>query len=253
MFTLLAFNEDQNTANAYDNIAGAADQTTRVVNDVVYVPDKFNKILWVCARGRDVIKAKLESPSLRKMGVLDINPTENLDYAEYVIQPHARYTGASPLPLTTGEGLEAFTWSGRASDYYVAVGVCLGEGPVTPVTGEIWTIRATCASTTPVIKKWVNVEMTFDETLPVGRYQIVGAEVWLNRGLLFRFVPIGTLNRPGGLACWGHQQRAPDWQRWGAMGVWCEFHSSTPPSVDFLCEDTTDTTVSVHLDVIKIA
>lgn len=253
MFTLVGFNENAETAAVYNNIAGIADQVVHVEGDIVYVPEKFNKILMVCAVGLDCGKAKLESPSIRKMGVLDINPHGNYDLITMGHFPCARWTPQSPISLVTGEGLEGKTYVGTDITHFQAIGVLLGDAPATPVTGEIWTVRATCASTTPEESKWVNVEMTFDETLPVGRYQVVGCEVWMQSGLLFRLVPIGAMNRPGGLICCGNQQRAPDQQRWGYLGVWCEFHSSTPPSIDIVASNEVASTISVHLDLIKVA
>jgi len=253
MFTLLGFNEASASAGAYANLKGAQDQTTRVVDDVVYVPANFTKLLWVGANGTDIVRAKLESPSLRRMGVLMIEPKTNRDYVEFAYYPVARYTPNNPITLVAGEGLEAFVYCGRAHTEQMAIVVCLGDAIPSPVTGEIWTVRATYASLTPEEGKWINGELTFDETLPVGKYQIVGASIWHGSGLAFRFSPVGAMNRPGGLTGGGVGAIEPWWQRLGHMGVWCEFHSSTPPSVDVLASNTTASSGSMEIDLIKVA
>lgn len=253
MFTLIGFNEASAAAGAYANLKGAADQTIHVVGDVIYVPEKFTRILWVAANGTDIVRAKLESPSIRRMGVLMIEPKTNRDYVEFAYYPVARFTPNSGIILDAGEGLEAFVYCGRAHTNEMAIGVCLGDGPVVPVTGEIWTCRATYASLTPIEGEWVNMSLTWDETLPVGRYQIVGASIWHQSGLLFRMIFVGQANRPGGLTGGGVGAIEPDWQRLGNMGVWGEFHTSNPPQVELLASDETASTGSMEIDLIKVS
>lgn len=255
MFTVIGFNENAETAATYVNIAGAKDQSAHVEDDVIYVPEKFTKVLWVSALGYDLSRAKLESPSIRRMGVLDINPSSNLEttYSNNLPQLNARYTGDCPISLVTAEGLEAKVRTNVDTTYLNTVGVCLGDAPVTPVKGEIWTVRATIDSLTMVKSEWANSEFVWDETLPVGRYQIVGAEVWAGYGSIFRFVPVGGMNRPGALTSGWSGQWTPIWQRFGNMGVWCEFHSTTPPSLEVLSMQAVATSVSIHVDLIKLA
>lgn len=253
MWTLFAFNEASAAAGAYANLKGVADDMTRVVGDRVYVPENLTRLLWVACNSTDAVRAKLESPSIRRVGVLMIEPKTNRDYVEFAYYPVARYTPESPIILDAGEGIEAFVYCGRAHSDVMAIGICLGDGVVTPVTGEIWTIRATYASLTPITGEWVTKPLTFDETLPVGRYQVVGASIWHQSGLMFRFVPVGGGNRPGGLTGGGVGAIEPDWQRLGKMGVWFEFHSSTPPSVELIASDTSASAGSMEIDVIKVA
>lgn len=251
MFTLVGFNEASASAGAWANVAGAKDDTTRVIGDVIYVPDKFNKLLWCAGNGVDIVRAKLESPSIRRMGVLMIEPKTNRDYVEFAYYPVARYTPNNMIALAVGEGLEAFVYCGRTHTTPMAILVCLADSPISPVSGEIWTVRATYTSLTPITGEWVSGSLTFDETLPVGNYQLVGASLWHQGGLAFRMVPIGQLNRPGGLTGGGVGAIEPDWQRLGRMGVWCEFHSTTPPKFELLADGTTASTGSMELDLIK--
>lgn len=252
MWTLIGFNENASAASAYVNLHAAYDQTVHVVDDVLYVPDPFINLVACCAVGKDIVRAKLESPSLRRIGVMMIEPKSNYDYAAFRQYPVVRDSRESPIALHAGEGLEGFVYTGRAPDEFAAIGVYLSDGPITPVRGEIYTVRATFASLTPEEYKWINGELTFEETLPVGRYQVVGASCWHYKGLLFRLVPVGAPNRPGGICGIEEGNIEPAIQRMGEMGVWCEFHSLNPPSLDILAESVTASTGSVELDLIPM-
>lgn len=256
MFTLIAFNEAVDAAGVFYNIKGAADQHVHVEGDVIYVPDFATKVLSASAQIYDGTRAYLLSPSLRKMGVFPISPSNNIQTLWDANHPVKRdmYRGDSPISLIAGEGLEAFAKTNVDTTKFVSISVLLGDAPVSPVKGEIWTVRTTTALITTEESKWKNGEITFDETLPVGRYQVVGAQCWAVYGTLFRLVPVGARNRPGGLCTGGHGQWGPLHQRAGRMGVWCEFHSTTPPSLDLLGRETRDPEdVSLYLDLIKIA
>lgn len=251
MFTVIGWNEDVVAVNTYEPIAGAKDQHVKVVDDVVYCPP-LNKLVFAAARGR-IYRGRLESPSLRRLAYNHINPSENTGLAaDYKFSPLIMYQGESPLPLIEGEGLEAKAYANDIEATYTTIIAGFADGPLAPVRGEIWTIRAT-ASITAVKSSWENGELTFEPTLPVGKYQIVGALMSSTDVLAFRFVPIGSMYRPGGVACTEYQMGGPPMFRKGGIGVWCEFDSLTPPSVDILAETIGVKTCVIFLDIIKIA
>jgi hypothetical protein len=125
--------------------------------------------------------------------------------------------------------------NGTAADDVFCM-VSLSDGPVLPVTGDIFTLGFT-AAITPVIGAWANGPVTFEQTLPVGRYQIVGCDLFDDAASflkMFRLVPIGSPNRPGGATRTSRlTSNEPTLsQRMGRMGVWCEFDHLTPPTVE---------------------
>lgn len=251
MFTLIGYNEAVDEVNVFKNLKGAGDQHVRVVDDKVYIPD-FNKLIFSFARGINLARGRLESPSLRRLSYLYINPIDNEAVTATHPSPVAMYQGESPLPLTINEGLEAKAMSQGVVATFYTIGVALADAPVRPVAGEIWTVRAT-ATITAEVSMWKNGEIEFDETLPVGRYQVVGAECWGEVGHAFRLVPVGSMYRPGGLCLSNLQVADPPWMRKGGLGVWCEFNTLTPPSLDVLCSTAGAYQFVVHLDLIKIA
>lgn len=251
MFTVIGWNEDLAAVDAYQNVLGAKDQHVKVVDDRIYVPP-LNKLVFAAARG-ELFRARLKAPSLRRLAYVHINPTENVTVTgDWGGPPLVMFQGNSPLPLVVGEGLEAEIYDFGAGAGVMSVIVGLADAPLTPVHGEIWTIRAT-ATPTVVIDSWANAEITFEQTLPVGRYQIVGALCSGTDINAFRFSPIGAMYRPGGVALRSTQLTGPPEFRKGGIGVWCEFDSLTPPSIDVIGETAGDQGVVIFMDLIKIA
>jgi len=250
--TTIAYQEAGKAAAGEDNIAGVPDQHVRVDGDVIYM-SAINQIIGVYAGGSTLITgARLESPSLRRLANYEISPVEAqiepFGDDAFIMHP------LSPLPLEENEGLEALVRvSADASADLGFVAVFLSDGPVMSIEGEIFHVRATATVASVGAQLWENSEITFDETLPVGRYQLVGAEVIMADGMAFRFVPIGEAYRPGGMCITAHGSKSNELQRNGGLGIWCEFDQITPPSIEIISSETaTATAVVMILDLIKI-
>ena len=160
------------------------------------------------------------------------------------------WIGNNPITLDEDEALNAFVAENLMGAEQEYVLVWLGDGPVQPVGGEIFTVRVT-NTTTLVADAWTNGAITFDQTLPVGDYQIVGAR-FSSAGLIaFRFVFVGGNNRPGGLGVDAAGDLNAKGQRHGGWGVWGDFRHNRPPTADFL-SISADTSQTGELDLIKV-
>jgi len=252
MFTLIAYSEVCPTDEAaYSAVDAIDDQHVKIEDDVVYIGD-LNQILgYAVASGEIISAAYLSSPSLRRLALLDILPIRQSD--DFASPGAVNWQLESPTLLETNEGLEAFVYTNVAvPTKNTVIGVWLCDGPITPVSGEIFHINAT-ATIVQLDSAWVNTEIDFRQTLPVGRYQVVGAYCWMADLMLFRFVPIGESHRPGGVGGIALGSELPDVQRDGGLGVWFEFDQITPPSVDILANvGATGTDVQMILDLIKV-
>lgn len=251
MHTLIAYQEAKPADTTPVAITAVPDQHMRIDDAIIYMAD-INQIIAVYVGGHTtLIEAYLASPSLRRLANYAIIPialvTPPAGDDSFVMHPE------SPLGLEKNEGLEAIiTASATVTTVVTTVGVWLADGPVMPIAGEIFHVRAT-ATIAAAVDTWANAEMTFDDTLPVGRYQIVGAHCFIADGVLFRFVPIGEANRPGGLCANTLNLKSHDLQRNGGLGVWCEFDQITPPSVEVLVDEgASSNDVVLHVDLIKI-
>ncbi len=252
VFSLVAFQESEDEAGAYANKAAVPDEIATTSGDFIYVPADVSQLLGAYAACGGTIEgaAYLKSPSLRALAYYDIQPSQE------GIQPSGsesvRIHPELPIPLTVNEGLEAMVKSNPGSTEVHSVVVFLGSGPTAPVGGVIHPVKFTTAIT-ETVGAWKNGAITFSQTLPVGRYQIVGSAMWGTSGVAFRYVLKGFGHRPG-FICHGTEGNAGDpHQRYGAMGVWGEFDSSTPPTVDWLAMATSGSAQTGIMDLIKIA
>jgi len=250
MWTLAAFSESIDPAGSLANITAVTDDHLTTSGDYIYVGALNNLIgFYVVADGTAAVNAQLQSPSLRDVVLLDISGvmvgTDAVDNGIVHLFPE------SPIALETGEGLEALINSNPSAAAQQSVVVFLSDGAVTPVTGEIHTIRGT-ATITGSAGSWVSGAITWGQTLPVGRYQVVGARVETSSAVAARFIPIGAANRPGLPTVADDDDHLNPVFRRGGLGVWFEFDSNTPPMLELLT-GSSSSAQTVYLDIIKVA
>lgn len=246
-FTLVAFLETQAALTSLGNIAGLADPHVRVSGDDIYVPRELPNLGGALFIGDNITQAQLSSPSLRRLANIDVEPYDDL--AEPGSPPNLYDIFSSPRPLDPTEQLNAKVIN-SASEYSTCL-VWFVSGPMAPVTGPIFTVRCT-NSTALTAYAWTNKPLTFSQTLPMGRYQVVGMRARSDGLLAARLVMTGYSWRPG---CIGHDavvDQDNDVFRGGRLGVWGEFEHDTPPTVDFLSVSA-DSSQEVYLDLIKVA
>lgn len=252
-FTTVAFFEIQTLAAAYLPIAAVADQHVRVVGDDIQVPS----LSMVAAIAGGVSSTtllnqmRLSSPSLRERGLYQLSP---LQVAATNVLPGTPHRVVdlrdNPLKLVVGEQLNAEA-IGTVTTQEMWAMLCLSDGPIAPIKGDIFTVRATGAATALTIGAWGNRALTFDEDLPRGRYQIVGMRAESAGLIAARAVMVGGGWRPGVLGCAVVEELQSEMFRRGNMGVFGEFEDIEPPTIDFLSLSA-DTLLYVYLDLIQV-
>lgn len=250
-FHIVASQESIDPALAFVPITGVADQTITVTGDILYVPEQAANLIGAVAllEGTTEGMAYLESPSLRANALYDIYPTydviEPVDSQNVVIHPE------DPIPLSPGEGVIAYINSNPAAAAVQTVGVILSDGPITPVHGQMLHVRFV-VGITETLGVWTNGQITLRQTLPVGRYQVVGAVLEATSGALFRMNFIGQYHRPGFVTHDTEAEYCHPKQRNGGLGIWGEFHTNVLPSIDLLASITAGTDQSGILDLIRV-
>lgn len=250
-FTLVGWQESIDQDGVLTNIAAILDQHVSVSGDRIYVPPLNKLVAEYACQGDNLYHIQLQSPSLRRVALLDLpvclealNPANHNGFV-----PHFD----SPLELAVNEGVEAL--ANRTADGAVVGTVLawLADGELTPVKGEIFTVRVT-ASIISILGSWVNGALTFSQTLPVGRYAIVGANFLEDGGdlIAFRFVVPGYEWRPGGLAVSAFGANPIREQLYGGMGVWCEFDSVNPPTLDVIAGAAAAQTIVGYVQLMKV-
>ena len=226
------------------------DPHVRVVGKQIIVPAWAPNLMGFYAWGLHLIQAQLLSPSLRALALLDICPLDKADLPTSIPPFHDLFEG--PLAL---EVSEALTFNG-AEDNAAAAGdmACfawLGDA-ITPIpAGKIFTVRSTQTIDVLDIDKWENRAFTLDQTLPAGRYAVVGARAQSDGLRAFRFVVVGESHRPGAIGFAADGNIAPPRFRNGKAGVWFEFEHNAPPTID-LMSGVADTSLKLWVDLIQV-
>lgn len=253
MFHTVAFSQAGVTAAFTGLVTPVADPTVFINGNNLLVPDKINQ-LWAAApfatAGVGSTKTQLQSPSLREVFFPTVNPFQvsaNLDNNVHIFELFD-----DPIPLVTNEGLNLLiTDAAGASALMTGSVVWLADGPRTPVAkSKIFTMRAT-SSVTLTANTWQNGPLTFDQTLPVGNYDIVGMRAQGTGLLAARLVFIGATAavRPGCPGSANNTNEDVIEFRMGRLGTWGTFYSLTPPSID--CLGVTGTSQILHLDLVQ--
>jgi len=250
-FNVVAFQESIDPGGAYVNITAVADPVTTTTGDIIYVPPATPYLFGAQAflDATTAITAYLQSPSLRRVANYDIAPVVGALYPSasdiVALRP------SSPIKLDENEGLEALINSNPSSAAVQSVVALLSDGAITSVDGEIFSVYFTTAIT-ETVGAWTNGEITFAQTLPIGDYQLVGAAMFGTSGVAFRFNGVGKAERPGFLCNNAMTDRQHPLQRKGGLGVWLEFNSMTPPSIDWLAHATSGTSQTGIMDLIRL-
>jgi len=245
--TLVAFDENYTAAATLDAMTAVADPHVRVAGDDIWIPDPLPYLGGYIAIGATLTAARIESPTLRTLTPIDVAP---LDLAAEPSTP-AAYVDLKGNPKLIGAG-EALNFKATVS----AAARCLGlavlcDGPIAPVAGEIFTIKATAAATL-VANAWTNAAITFAQSLPKGTYQVVGMRAQSAGLIAARLVFPGYAWRPGCIGSDAYSDLVHEAFRGGRLGAWGSFEHDIPPTVDFL-SISADTSQEVWLDLIKTA
>jgi len=190
------------------------------------------------------LRAQIQAPSLRSILNFDISPIVNgLVFGSL---PRLNRLWTTPLQLQALEPLNVFIQNG--ANVMNRAFLWLADKAMTPVTGKVFTVRATAAASL-VTATWVNSTLTFGQTLPAGHYQVVGMRVWGANAVAARLFFVGGSWRPG-VPCLNAEDNN-EWSdfRFGNIGIFGEFDNTTPPSIDVM--GVTDSAQTVFLDLIK--
>lgn len=248
-FTLLGYFQNVDTGGVLTYINPISDPHVRVEGKNIIVPRGLNYLAGVLAFSPNIVRARLESPSLRQRVLYDIAGLDTNLFPEEHTSLNTLFD--NPIELMEDEGLRLLAAETATGAEDVAGLVWLSDGALAPVGGDIWTVRATTDIYTQV-NAWTNVAITFDQTLPVGRYQVVGCYAFATQLCAIRFVFVGYPWRPGVIGRTTISQTLPGYFRRGGLGVWGEFDHTQPPTLDVFSK-AQPYSVELYIDLVKVA
>lgn len=250
MFHTAAWYESIDPGGVLTPIAAVVDQSVFTSGDVTRVPTQMPNIVGQAALVDPLLAAgaQIQSPSLRAMVNIDIEPV--VAGLVFGSPPEVLFHPLSPIAVTADEPVTFAVNSNpaAAADHYGLA--WFGDGPQVPVPGNIFSVAATSALTLAA-GVWVNGTLLFSQTLPLGRYTVVGMRARGTNLVAARLVFVGGAFRPGVPAVNALADLDPSVFRYGRHGAFGIFHSNTPPTVDAL--GITDTAQSYIFDLLQVA
>lgn len=247
VFTLVAFYETTGAAVALGEIDPCDDDHITVGKDLIVVPS-LNNVLAAMAFGLTMARAQLASPSIRKLGYHEL---PKVSLAANPIPGTDRFNDFSeaPIPLIHGESLKMRVTN--AAGDLVQGFVWLSDGSVLRVKEPSRTILYTGTTVTPA-GAWTAVPLTATQTLPAGRYAIIGMEViTATVQHAARLILIGHPWRPGVPTNLIATADLNDRFRNGNMGVFGEFEFDQPPQLQIMGTGASGA-VLLYLDIVQI-
>jgi hypothetical protein len=196
-------------------------------------------VQWVCGVGLTMTRLRISTPRVKAI-------------ARPVIQPvNQAATMADPLPiceywrhniqLNPVEEVQMLRTNTTAVAEVDHALLCVGDNQRNVQQGDLYTARGT-TSFTPTINAWSAGVITMDDTLQVGRYQIIGMRVNDATGIGARLVFPGTplagatlTNFRPGVPCRKNNGQS-DWypSRFGHIGPYGEFESFALPQLEIM-------------------
>lgn len=251
-FHVAAFSEQIAAAGTLQPIAAVADDQVFTAGDDLRIPTGLAYLLAAWAIGPGVSQARIVAPSLRAFANLECAP-KVVDESVTIDDPAGLVTMVrNPLPLAVGESINFESDAGAGGGLGLVTGVVLlGDGPVQPVQGQIRTIGAT-AAIAGTESVWTTGALTFREDLPAGVYQVVGARCEADAPGAFRLIFVAGGPRPGSLSCLGDEGREVHGSRMGDWGVWGQFDTNQPPTLEILSCSAAGTAQVLYLDLLRV-
>jgi len=251
MFHLAAFFQNVDQAGALAAINAVADPALYVVGTQVRVPKELpflgGALLQTAAA--TITDVQIQTPSLRDIFYPSYLPSNSAGGVINGLR-QVQFTPDNPLPLEGWEQLQFFSNTDDAAVQDLYGLVWLQDGPINPVKGSIFSIKATAAITLTAAN-WVNGQITFGQQLPYGDYQIVGMRAWGTGLVAARLLFASQTWRPGvpgaASALLGD---APQFRN-GMAGVFGTFNTNVPPTLD--CYGQTGTSQNLVFDLIKVS
>ena len=251
-YHVTAFTEDFGASGTLQAVAALADDQVFSSGDDIRVPQGLAFLLAAFALGPGVSRARIVAPSLRAFANLELAP-KIVGESVPADDPGGLLTFVrDPLPLAVGESINFESDAGAGAGAGQTTGIILlGDGPVQPIAGAIRTIRTT-ASITGTENVWASGAITFSEDLPAGDYQVVGARCEADNPGAFRLIFVAGGPRPGSLSTLGDEGSEVMGARLGMWGVWGQFNTNQPPTLEILSLAGAGSAQVLYLDILRV-
>ena len=248
MFTGVVYTDTFDNVTLAD-VTPLEDETIFISGKSIQVPAQFNQIAAALGLGDNLLRCQLESPKLRQIALQEVGALNTGTEPDSVT--NITDLRMNPIMLQPGEAMTArVSYDDVTSAERAYVGVWLADGPVTPVTGADMRTVEGSMSVTAVANKWTSGQITLDQELPEGNYNVIGFKVNSAGSILARLIFPNQWARPMAVGSDSNTQSTTDPFRRGMSGVMGQFQNFVPPKLEVLSRSA-DTSTKVWLDVVK--
>lgn len=251
MFNLVACFASVAQDAALSNVTPVTDPLVTIQNSRFIFPANV-EIGCILANVPDGTRARINTPSLRNIALPEIYPIKIT--AENGTNPPIQgpMWGTLRIPMNDEFGVEVSRGGAGAADTFIGIWYAPARPPAPQ--GPVITMRAT-SNITLTAGTWVAGALTFDQSLPYGRYAVVGMSAVIGDAMFARLAfPGQTQYRPGVpvVEAVGSYVN-PQAFRMGNFGSFGQFDSTAQPLLEVLGHTAGAEACVVLLDLIKIA
>lgn len=248
MFHLSAYTANLVTATPTD-VTPVPDGIMLIQNGH-FVPQQPMRVDWMAGMGTASLTAQLVTPSLRLIGTPYIRPPIPALVPGTI--PAIQDFSSNQVQLAALEEVEILANQASGGSIQSTFLVAFDPGAIGPVpSGPIYCFQGTSV-TAAVANTWTQLAMTWQQSLPVGQYAMIGAEYIATNAQAARFTFQGQNLRPGCLGASLNSNKPVQAMIDGSFGVWGTFANYAMPIVQVL-NNGTDAVHTVYVYLIRIA
>lgn len=231
------------------DIAALIDPQFTITNNHILMP-MDSKLELAYVFGASVIRAQMVTPKFRSVVIPFVRPIERAATPPQL--PNVSRMGGYWPIIPTNEELQFLVSNnlGAATEQENVV-VWLSDGRNDTPVGPVYPLRFT-STITLVANAFASGSITLAQTLPSGRYAIVGASGFCTNGAIARFILPGYQWRPGFLVGQNAGIFMGEWFQAGSLGNWGEFVNTSVPSVEVFGTANGAQTLDGYMYIIKI-
>jgi hypothetical protein len=240
------------------SVGNITDEDIPAVNDQVltisnnhFIPPVPMKILILAAGAVNGIRFKIQTPKLRAMVV----PQYGRLALGALPNTRANIVDHTPMPLAINpiDELSCLFTTNVVAATQPTCGVWLDDGHTQRPRGEPYWIHGT-ASITGVANAWQNGAITLDQTLPAGRYSVVGMRCVVATNTLFaRLIFPTQVFRPGVPVAVSFGADESNYFENGYLGEFGQFASIAQPLLEIFSNTAGAVTPDVFLQLLKLS
>lgn len=242
---LIAFDASDAANTALTQLNALASEFETISNNGVVIAD-LPLVIGATAYSAHLSRAQFRAPSLQSPDYPLLNAIMVARPSSSIEQRWADWR-SGPLSVKPGEQLLAYEQHSTATEHVYVLALLADKVPA-PVAQPFRTVRLT-GTTTLVADAWTPCTLTFDDQLPFGNYDVIGARFESASGIGYRLGVPGLGYRPGGPGLLDAVTPDKEMFRAGGLGVWFTFKSTQTITADVL-GTAADTAQTLYLDVV---